>query len=316
MRILRDTLRALEVGDPTRLHNLAVFPLLRSGDGDRPGYLTLDEALAAELAVVTEVSEGGHVPELRFENRSTERVLLFDGEELVGAKQNRVLNLTILVGPHKRVVIPVSCVERGRWSWRSRRFSHGKRHLFAGLRAKKMAAVSASLRGRVGPRANQGTVWAEIAAKQARMKAFSPTEAVESLYQKRAERLDDFKRGFAARPDQVGGLFCIDGRIAGLELFDHPATFARLRDRLVESYALDAVDRESPVETTPAPAEVRAWLLRLAEAPGTSHPGVDLGEDLRLTAPGLEAAALVADDRVVHLSAFPMAERPTSSEWP
>ncbi len=54
-------------------------------------YLTLDEALAAKTATVTEVSESGSVPELYFQNEGDLPVLLLDGEELVGAKQNRVL---------------------------------------------------------------------------------------------------------------------------------------------------------------------------------------------------------------------------------
>jgi hypothetical protein len=36
------------------------------------------------------------VPQLLFINDAMRPVLLLDGEELVGAKQNRVLNLTVL----------------------------------------------------------------------------------------------------------------------------------------------------------------------------------------------------------------------------
>ena len=63
-----------------------------------------------------EVSEGGHVPETEeIVNEGELSVLLLDGEELLGAKQNRVLNLTILVPAHQTCVVPVSCVESGRW---------------------------------------------------------------------------------------------------------------------------------------------------------------------------------------------------------
>ena len=40
----------------------------------------------------------------------------------IRAKQNRILNLTILVGGGKKLLIPVSCVKQGRWSYRSRDF--------------------------------------------------------------------------------------------------------------------------------------------------------------------------------------------------
>lgn len=122
-------LQKLKVGTPQRCNGLSVFPLLDDGP-DEARYLTLDEALAAGLAHVTEVSDAGRVPELRFRNDGDRPVLLIDGDELVGAKQNRVLNPTILVPPHSEIVIPVSCVEYGRWTWRSRHFDTSNRTLY------------------------------------------------------------------------------------------------------------------------------------------------------------------------------------------
>ncbi len=65
---------------------------------------------------MTEVSDAGSVPYLQAVNMGPWPVLIFDGEELVGAKQNRIVNTTILVGVGK-AVLPVSC-ENGRWSRR------------------------------------------------------------------------------------------------------------------------------------------------------------------------------------------------------
>ena len=69
--------------------------------------------------------------EIAFENGSSEKVLLVNGDELVGAKQNRILNLTMLVGSGQKLVIPVSCVELGRCSYRSGEFRSARRTLFA-----------------------------------------------------------------------------------------------------------------------------------------------------------------------------------------
>ena len=66
------------------------------------------------MARVTKLSEGGSVQQLLFVNEGERPVLLLDGEELVGAKQNRILNLTILAPPKQRIVVPVSRVEAGR----------------------------------------------------------------------------------------------------------------------------------------------------------------------------------------------------------
>src|SRR5438105_6220871 len=100
-----------------------MFPLLDDA-AVQPAYVTLDQALEQRTVTIDEVSEAGSVPELKVVNRGVLPVLLVDGEELVGAKQNRVLNLTILVAPGTTTVIPVSCVEAGRWSRRSASFTH------------------------------------------------------------------------------------------------------------------------------------------------------------------------------------------------
>jgi hypothetical protein len=112
----------VEVGTPVIAANLAMYPLLLPEDS-APGYLTLDEALAAGLASVTEVSESGSVPELLVTNGAKQPVLILDGEELVGTKQNRIVNLTILVAAAQTLRIPVSCVEAGRRVRRSREFA-------------------------------------------------------------------------------------------------------------------------------------------------------------------------------------------------
>src|SRR4051794_37686553 len=94
---IAEALSAVELGVPQTHQNLTVFPLL-AREPKSAHYLTLDEALARGALLVTEVGESGMVPELTVLSRGPEPVLLVDGEELVGAKQNRVLNLTILVG--------------------------------------------------------------------------------------------------------------------------------------------------------------------------------------------------------------------------
>ena len=95
---------------------MTLFELLRPQNGG-PEYITLREAIERGVFTVTEVSEGGSVPELMVANKGDVAVLLLDGEEVRGAKQNRILNTTILVGPKSTIKVPVSCVEHGRWSY-------------------------------------------------------------------------------------------------------------------------------------------------------------------------------------------------------
>jgi hypothetical protein len=136
--------QSLRLGEPRQYENLIVFPL--SGPvSSNIDYLTLDEALVAKELTITEVSEYGRVPALRLDNRAERPVLLLDGEELVGAKQNRIVNLTILAPPRSSLEIPVSCTEAGRWSWCSRHFHNAGRTQFARARARKAAQVTESM---------------------------------------------------------------------------------------------------------------------------------------------------------------------------
>ncbi|MBF0556918.1 MAG: hypothetical protein HQK96_20580 [Nitrospirae bacterium] len=109
----------ISIGEPATYESLKLFPLFFDKSLD-DGYLLLDEAIETNNFTVTEISEGGHVPELKVTNLLDEDVLIIDGDAFIGAKQNRIANTSILIGKKQNVVIPVSCVEQGRWSYRSR----------------------------------------------------------------------------------------------------------------------------------------------------------------------------------------------------
>ncbi len=140
-KIIETYLGQAKVGRKQSYKNLAVFPLL-SPYAVPADYLTLDEALTGGLIEVAEVSESGSVPKLKVINKAAKMVLILDGEELVGAKQNRIVNTTILVAAQSTTVIPVSCVEQGRWSYHSPRFFSEKRMMSPGLRAMKSLTLA------------------------------------------------------------------------------------------------------------------------------------------------------------------------------
>ena len=94
--LITDFLSKINLGEVQGFKNLQIIPLFTEGE-ESPVYLTLKEALEKRLLVVTEVSAQASVPELKVINNADLPVLLLDGEELAGAKQNRVLNSTILV---------------------------------------------------------------------------------------------------------------------------------------------------------------------------------------------------------------------------
>lgn len=302
-----DAVGQMTFGSESSFENLTVVPLLSSQERVAD-YVTLDEALARGWVQITEVSDSGQVSALKVVVSGTVPVLLLDGEELIGAKQNRVINLTIMAPPRRTTEIPVSCVESRRWHHVSRGFAAAPRAQYAEGRAAKMRQVTASLR--TGSRAsNQGEVWSLIAEKSARLDAPSDTSAMSAMFEKLETPIEAFVAAFPPVANQVGAMFFINGAQAGLELFDAASTWRRLAPKLVRSYAVDAIDRRGKVSGKRAPHAPQAFATTVGSAPASLFPAIGEGSDVRLTGTDVAGAALVAGGRLIHLSAFPAGDQ-------
>ena len=208
-------LETLKQGGKQNHQNLTLIPLLAANGGE-PDYLTLEEGLSQGFVIITEICTGGSVPELKLVNKSPDKILVVDGEELMGAKQNRIVNASFLIAGNSEVVIPVSCVEQGRWSYRSAMFSYGEKVMPPSIRREKQKKVAESLNRGSGYRSDQGEIWNDLAEKQARMSINSPTGAMADLFEGQKNRLSEYLKAFRLVDSQVGGLFAINGKVAGL----------------------------------------------------------------------------------------------------
>lgn len=307
-----DTIGAWRLREAVGFRNLTMFPLVGE-PARKPDYLTLDEAAKVGFVRITEISEGGSVPQLLLRNTGPKAVLLLDGEQLVGAKQNRVLNLTVLAPAGRTIEIPVSCVEAGRWSYESPMFSASERTHFAEGRARKTASVSASMAAGRGRYSNQAEVWDVIAMKAARMESASPTAAMESVYQRHQASLSDYLDAVVPVDGQAGAVFAIGARIVGMDLFDHPLTFAKLFRKLLSGYAVDALEVRGEEKSAGVDA-ARRFLDAVSACEPVEYPAVGLGTDLRCATETLSAAALVNDGETLHLCAFAMGGGSNGSE--
>lgn len=187
-----------EFGETKSFKNLSVTPIF-SKKRPKIEYVSLDEALEKQYLEIKEKTESGSVPELLAINESDFRVLALDGEELVGAKQNRVLNATILIDKKTKMIIPVSCVERDRWERRSEKFSRSETMMPAFSRREKMRSVSDSLKsGALGHRSDQGRVWEEMDERILRFNAPTETSAMHDVFDTVKDSLDDYVEKFSS----------------------------------------------------------------------------------------------------------------------
>jgi hypothetical protein len=295
-------LDSIKVGRIQSHRNMALYPLL-APDAGPPDYITLDEALSRGAVRVTEVDHEGSVTELKLMNNSSEKVLVVDGEELVGARQNRIVNSTFLIPPKGKVIIPVSCVEEGRWSWSSPAFSPGKAVMPMFLRKAHISKVSENLSKGEGFHSDQSMIWEELDGLALKAKARAPSRAMSDIYEETSEGIDGYLRAFRLVECQVGAIFALDGNVVGLEAFGHKSTFASLFHKIIRSYALDALLGHGAARS-PSRERARGLLEGLKKAEMEVFPSLGLGQSTRISRRGLSGAALVYDRKVLHLLAF------------
>lgn len=292
----------IHLGDMAIHNELAVIPLLCTESGG-PDYITLKEGLGDNSMIVTEVSQGGSVPELKVVNGGKRNVLMLDGEELAGAKQNRVLNTTILVAAGASVIIPVSCTEQGRWSYDSPNFSDSGVMMSRSVRSVKSCSVSASLERDQSYRSDQGAVWNGIEELHASHGTSSGTRAMKDTFEARRHDISSYQDAFPCLDGQCGMAVMIKGRVAGIELVSRQEAYKQLHAKLVGSYAID-IPMARAGKSGPDPAKVSKILERIIAAGEKRFPSVGLGEDCRYSAQGLVGSSLAVDDWYVHMAFF------------
>lgn len=148
------------------------------------------------------------------------------------------------------------------------------------------------------------------------MDAASPSMEMGTIYDEKRAEIRDYAEKFQPVPGQVGAVFAINGNIVGLDSFGRSDTFAKLHGKLVESYALDALDRRHRGSGKKISTESVAALLEgVRKASIEVNNGVSLGTDLRIINQDLNGFALVYKDEPVHLSVFAQeAEQRVSKE--
>jgi hypothetical protein len=298
-----ESLTSAEIAGVWQAAGLQVFGL-RWPAGNGHDYVTLDEALQEQVLDVTEIDEGGRVPTIKLKNKSERMVFLMAGEELVGGKQNRVLNASMMVPAQGEMPIPVTCVERGRWGYKSRKFGSASTSSHSHLRMMMSKQVSGSYKAVGAPRADQGAVWNEVARKMRKMGSSSSSDALHDLFRDYAEKLDALIAQFSLPEDCNGAAFAISGKIVGADLFDKPSTLKKLWTKLVRGYAADALEDPQEKSAPLEPARVAEWLksARSAKQHWFDSPGI--GKDVRIEGEHLIGATLVVDERPIHLELF------------
>jgi len=297
--------------EPVGYENLTVFPVVASSGYDTSAFLTLEDGLSSgEVTVREQGSETMYrnrdgsrpsaqsygapsVNQLVLVNHSKRPLLLLAGELVSGGKQDRVIAKDRIVAPFgEPLPLDVFCVEHGRWS-QGAQFSSAK------------TIVHPSVREQVAVKQRQSDVWAAVsggttaampsaapaprvpsAELSATIENEAPTQSYDKIYGSRRvgtsvetvvgeiERKFHKETSGLKRERVVGVVVAYGGQVAWSDIFASDALFASYWNKLLRSYAVEAVARPTLREKASS-EDAREFLQRLNGREKTeSEPGV------------------------------------------
>ncbi|MDK2947078.1 MAG: hypothetical protein PWQ63_238 [Methanolobus sp.] len=297
-----EVLNSVQLNGITEFRNMAVAPI--SYDSEITAeYLTLKEALEAGTLSIQETDVHGSVPELAAANTGHLPVLILDGEELAGAKQNRAVNTTIMIAPFSKVNIPVSCTEQGRWRYNSKAFMDSDVVMSHRTRRNRSESVTENLVNFGGFSSNQHQVWENIREEAMCADVSSPTGAMSDTFKQLRPKLDDYVGAFPVSDGQRGFVVFINGKPVGMEMISRHDKYALLHAKLIRSYATEAIYCKEKNGNLSA-EQAEKFITEASMCTYKGYPSVGLGEDFRFTGSNMAGSALVVDNALVHCAFF------------
>ena len=297
--------------DPVSYENLTVFPVVSSSGYDTSSFVTLEEGLSSGEVTVNEQGAdviyrnrdgsrptvqnygGPSVNQLVLVNHGKRPLLLLAGELVSGGKQDRVIGKDRIVAPFSEPLpLNVFCVEHGRWSAGSQ-FNEAK------------TIVHPSVREQAAVKQKQGDVWAAVTGGSVAampssapppqvsttelaetIRTDAPTQSYSKLYGSHRvsvpvetvvnEIQRRFRREISGLKGErvVGVVVAYGGEVAWSDIFASDELFNHYWNKLLRSYAVEAVARPT-LREKPSVDDAREFLRRLNGREQTeSEPGV------------------------------------------
>ncbi len=282
---------------------ISVIPLY-SNSPTEFNYVTLSDVSTEMQVQISELDGGASVGQLKLSNLMDTNLLLIDGEELEGSKQNRALNTSIVVRAGSDTVIPVSCTEHGRWSSYYQRSNDSGVVMPFSVRSSKKVTVDDSLKSESRFESNQSRVWDDISELHRRKSTLSHTGAMKDTFRANNNDLNDYCEMFQYSEGQNGALILMGGEVAGLEYFSQHGACRSLYPKIIKSYAMDAPDSDEQCATIGIRETCTNFMGRAAQMTADQYESPGIGIDYRFEGGDVTGSALVCDGEVVHMSFY------------
>lgn len=270
-------------------------------------YLSGPQSIEKSIIEVREVNDSGSVNNLIVLNSSEYFIFFSDGDILAGAKQNRVLNSSVLLAPHSKTSIPVSCVEQGRWHHISPNFKTTDYSAPVRLRASKSESVNENLRCEMGFAAEQGMVWNEVSDYHSRHNISSNTKNLSDMYDIKKNDFDSFINSFSSVSEANGIAVFVNKNLLLIEAFNRTAIFNEYFKKILRGVAAEAFYLKSENTTMPDTElrfKIESHFDEIEKLPKQVYRSVGVGIDQRFSSQTNTGSTLEYQDHLIHFTSL------------
>lgn len=270
-------------------------------------FSPVDIGIKKGTVQVKETSEAGSVNSLIVLNTSEYYVFLMDGDILAGAKQNRVLNTSVLLAPQSKTLIPVSCVEAGRWQSVSSQFSSTDYAAPSKMRKMKSENISSSLKESRGFDANQGEVWGSVREYSNKFYVNSSTSNYSDVFEATRRETEKAFEKITPDPKANGVMFFQNKTILNTDIFGSLKIYSHYFPKLLRGVSVEMFGEKAskePLTEAQAKYDSVEFLDGWSALQKQRHPGVGLGTEHRLANELYSGMELEYNEHIIHNSIF------------
>ncbi|HCA43066.1 MAG TPA: hypothetical protein DEP28_07420 [Bacteroidetes bacterium] len=264
-----------------------------------------DDAINTDKVEVSEIDTSGRVSHILAINKTDEFVFFADGDILRGAKQNRTLNTSILMYPNKKVVIPVSCVEAGRWRFNSDKFKPEEFSKPIEMRKKMNQQVTKNkLSNPSSYDANQGLVWDTVSQYSISYNLKSSTSSYSDLIENNKNNFKEFGNKFKYTENSTGFAFYKNNKLISIEALNNQELAKHHFSKLINGIIPDVyqIERIENFDEKKCTDSFNYFIKSYLDEPYKLYPGVDAGTEKRFDSEILTGFELTYENKLIHLS--------------
>ena len=299
------------VSEPVEKNNITAF-FLSSIEKNNNKYLSFSEAIAKNQVQISEVNKKGLVTKLSVSNKSSDNIIILNGELVIGSqiRQDRIVDNTVLIPGYATVLINTFCGEQYRWSPKlSNKISTPESLYFSSGRANNAADTNTKL-------SKQCRIWSEISEKISDFNVKSFTNSVDQIYKKKKVNVEEIVNFFKIPSEAVGVVLGINNQLVNIDIFSNNCMLQIYLPKIIRSIALDSFKKISK-RSYLKKKDVHRFLRQIHQANKQKRQVVEgaLGEELQFNSESVAGSILYHKEQTVHFSAFVKENKTTLPQY-